>query len=213
MKRREFVEKLGIGSATLAAAGALGSVVPSASGSQHDHSTLDGPLASATVAFGSWVTEPALDRYPNVSPRTANNHKVLPYNTTIKAGGSVTFNISGTHQVLVYAPGTTLDSINGSLIVDAVAGPPPFPGFVNDPQNRIYRGLDPRLQPQDRVETVTFHNKGVHLVVCGLFRTFLRAWPATSRSSSVPGSRREGVQELGGSSLSSPRTRCTSASS
>ena len=122
MKRREFVEKLGIGSATLAAAGALGSVVSSASGSQHDHSTLDGPLASATVAFGSWVTEPALDRFPNNSPRTANNHKVLPYNTTIKAGGSVTFNISGTHQVLVYAPGTTLESITRT-IVEAVPTP------------------------------------------------------------------------------------------
>jgi plastocyanin len=173
MKRREFVEKLGIGSATLAAAGAVGSVVSAASGPQgHDHSTLDGPLASATVAFGSWITEPALDRFPNNSPRTANNHKVLPYNTTIKAGGSVTFNISGTHQILVYAPGTTLESINGTLIVEATPGPPPFPGFVNDPQNRIYRGLDPRLLPQDRVETVTFANKGVHLVVCGLVPHF-----------------------------------------
>jgi plastocyanin len=178
MKRREFVEKLGIGSATLAAAGALGSVVSSASGSQHDHSTLDGPLASATVAFGSWVTEPALDRFPNNSPRTANNHKVLPYNTTIKAGGSVTFNISGTHQVLVYAPGTTLESITRT-IVEAVppptppaTTPPPFPGFINDPVNRIYRGLDPRPLPQDRQETVTFAEKGTHLVVCGLVPHF-----------------------------------------
>lgn len=51
-------------------------------------------------------------------------------------------------------------------------GPPPFPGFVDDPQDRIYRGLDPRLQPQDRVETVTFASKGVHLVVCGLVPHF-----------------------------------------
>lgn len=173
MKRREFVEKLGVGSAAIAAAGALGRVVTSAEGRQgHDHSTLDGPLASATVAFGSWLTDPPLDRFPSNSPRTANNHKVLPYTTTIKAGGSVTFNISGTHQVLVYAPGTTLDSINGSLIVEATQGPPPFPGFVNDPQNRIYRGLDPRLLPQDRLETVTFANTGLHLVVCGLVPHF-----------------------------------------
>lgn len=60
---------------------------------------------------------------------------MFPYTSTIKAGGSVTFNISGTHLILVYSPGTTLESINGSLIegVD-----PPFPGFVNDPVNRIY---------------------------------------------------------------------------
>jgi hypothetical protein len=174
MKRREFVEKLGIGSASLAAAGALGTVVSAASGPQaHDHSTLDGPLASATVAFGSWLTDPVLDRFPNNSPRTANNHKVLPYTTTIKAGGSVTFNISGTHHVLVYAPGTTLESINETLIVEATPGPPPFPGFINDPANRIYRGLDPRPLPQDRVETVTFANTGLHLVVCGLVPHFL----------------------------------------
>lgn len=79
MKRRDFVEKLGIGSVSLAAAGALGSVVPAASGSQaHDHATLDGPLASATVVFGSWIADPLLDRFPNNSPRTANNHKVRP---------------------------------------------------------------------------------------------------------------------------------------
>ena len=174
MKRREFVEKLGIGSASLAAAGALGSVASAASGAQgHDHSNLDGPMASATVVFGAWNSEPALDRFPNNSPRTANNHKVQPYTTTIKAGGSVTFNISGTHQILIYAPGTTYESINGSLIVEATPGPPPFPGFVNDPQNRIYRGLDPRPLPQDRTETVTFSNKGVHLVVCGLVPHFV----------------------------------------
>ena len=172
MKRREFVEKLGIGSASLAAAGALGSVA-SASGSQaHNHTNLDGPLASATVVFGAWNTDPPLDRFPSNSPRTANNHKVQPYTTTIKAGGSVTFNISGTHQILVYAPGTTYESIDNSLIVEATPGPPPFPGFVNDPANRIYRGLDPRLLPQDRLETVTFSNTGVHLVVCGVVPHF-----------------------------------------
>ena len=174
MKRREFVEKLGLGSASLAAAGALGSVVSASSGTQeHDHRPIDGPLGNAVANFGAWITDPALDRFPNNSPRTANSHRMLPYEVTIKAGGSVSFIISGTHLVLVYAPGTTLESINGSLIVEATPGPPPFPGFVNDPQNRIYRGLDPRLQPQDRVESVTFANKGVHLVVCGLVPHFV----------------------------------------
>jgi plastocyanin len=173
MKRREFVERLGLGSVTIAAAAGLGSIVHEASAAQdHDHSPLDGPLASATAAFGAWLTQPALDRFPNNSPRTANSHKMLPYTATIKAGGSVTFNISGTHLVLVYAPGTTLDSINGTLIIEATPGPPPFPGFVNDPANRIYRGLDPRLQPQDRQETVTFAEKGTYLVVCGLVPHF-----------------------------------------
>jgi plastocyanin len=172
MKRREFVEKLGLGTVTVAAAGALGSVARTASATQaHDHAPLDGPLASATVAFGAWMTAPALDRFPNNSPRTANHHRMLPYTATIKAGGSVTFNISGVHHILVYGEGTTLASITRTII-EATLGPPPFPGFINDPVNRIYRGLDPRPLPQDRQETVTFADTGTYLVVCGLVPHF-----------------------------------------
>ena len=178
MKRREFVEKIGMGSAGLAAATAMGTVVsaaPAAKRGQHDHSPLDGPLASAIVSFGQWRTDtaPPHDRFPNVSDRFKNQHGVIPYNVKIKVGGSVTFNISGTHLILVYAPGTTLASINGSLINDIVVGPPPFPGFVNDPVNRVYRGLDPRLQPQDRTETITFAAPGTYLVVCGVVPHFV----------------------------------------
>jgi plastocyanin len=170
MKRREFVEKLGLGSLTVAAVGALGSTDHEASASQHEHSQLDGALAQATVSFGQWMLP--LDRFPNNSPRTANHHKLRPYVATIRAGGAVTFEINGVHLVLIYAPGTTLESINGTLIIEATPGPPPFPGFVNDPANRIYRGLDPRLLPQDRQETVTFAEKGTYLVVCGLVPHF-----------------------------------------
>jgi plastocyanin len=172
MKRREFVEKVGLGSAAVASAAMLASR-SSAAQEQHDHTAVDGPLAQATVSFGQWRTDlsPALDRYPNNSPRTANNHKLIPYTATIKAGGAVNFLISGTHQVLVYGPGTTLDSINRN-VVDAVTGPPPFPGFIDDPQNRVYRGLDPRPLPQDRAEAVTFAEKGTYLVVCGLVPHF-----------------------------------------
>lgn len=177
MKRREFVEKLGIGSAGVAAAAAIGSVVsatPTARGAQHDHNLrVDGPLASAVVSFGQWLTDPPLDRFPNNSPRTANQHKLIPYTATIKAGGSVTFQISGTHLLLVYGPGTTLDSIDKTLVEFATPGPPPFPGFINDPENRVYRGLDPRLQPQDRSETITIAHPGTYLVVCGLVPHFL----------------------------------------
>lgn len=169
MKRREFVEKLGIGSVTVAAAGALGSVAHEASASQHEHEELDGPLAQATVSFGQWMLP--LDRFPNNSPRTANHHKLRPYTATIKAGGAVTFQINGVHLVMIYAPGTTLDSIARN-IVEATPGPPPFPGFIDDPTNRIYRGLDPRPLPQDRQETVTFADSGTYLVVCGLVPHF-----------------------------------------
>lgn len=174
MKRREFVEKLGIGSAGIAAAAALGSRVTAAPEHQeHDHTQVDGPLAQATVAFGQWRSDldPPLDRFPSNSPRTANQHKLLPYIATIKAGGGVNFLISGTHHILIYAPGTTLQSIDGTNIVGATTTPP-FPGFVDDPRNRVYRGLDPRLLPIDRLEAVSFATKGTYLVVCGLVPHF-----------------------------------------
>lgn len=173
MKRREFVEKLGMGSAGLAATAAIGSTVsaaPARKRTQHDHAFLDGPLASAIVSFGQWRTTPPHDRFVIPSPPPRNQHGVFPYTATIKVGGSVTFNISGTHLILVYAPGTTLESINGSLIegVD-----PPFPGFVNDPVNRIYRGLNPRTNPPDRSETITLAAPGTYLVVCGVVPHFV----------------------------------------
>lgn len=175
MKRREFVEKLGIGSAGIAAATAIGGVVsaaPAKQGFPHVHSRLDGALASALVSFGQWRTDPPHDRFLVPSPPPRNQHGVFPYTSTIKAGGSVTFNISGTHLVLVYAPGVTPDSIDGTKIegVD-----PPFPGFVNDPENRIYRGLNPRVNPPDRQETITFAHPGTYLVICGVVPHFREA--------------------------------------
>ena len=52
---------------------------------------------------------------------------------------------------------------------------------IDDPTNRIYRGLDPSLQPldlggaflQDRVEVVFFPKPGTYLVICGVRGHFL----------------------------------------
>jgi len=64
-------------------------------------------LANASVSFGQWLTDPAVDRFATGgNTRTQNSHKVIPYNVTIKAGGSVNFLISGLHLLLVYGPGT-----------------------------------------------------------------------------------------------------------
>ena len=179
MKRREFVERLGVGSIGLVAAAAGAKRVPKSKEHQH-HGTLDGPLANVVVTFGAWMTTPALDRFPNNSPRLANLHQVHPFNAKIKAGGSVTFNISGVHQILIYGEGTTLETITRKII-EATPGPPPFPGFIEDPNNRIYRGLDPRifLPAQDRIEVVSLANPGTYLVVCGLVPHFdegMHAW-------------------------------------
>jgi hypothetical protein len=176
MKRRTFVEQLGLGSALLAAAGAA----EAAQGEHENHRPLTGPLASATVSFGAWpvgtVDEP-LDRTATpLAPIAPNVHAMLPQVVTIKQGGAVNFVIAGFHQLAVYAPRTRPDDINTSPLLP-IPGAPPAVGLIDDPNNRIYRGVDPRLLgpappdppnllSQDRVEVVGFSRRGTYLVIC-----------------------------------------------
>lgn len=148
--------------------------VAAAPGQSHGHgpSQVDGPDANTTVTFGQWLTTPALDRFTNPgNTRTSNQHKLVPYNATVKTGGSLTFIISGLHLLLVYGPGSTMESIDRTRLEFAVPGA--FPGFINDPNNRVYRGPDPRPLPLDRVEVVTFAQPGRYLAVCGLLPHFV----------------------------------------
>lgn len=168
MKRREFVEKLGVGSAGLAAAAAF-SERTSAAG-QHDHQQVNGPLASATVSFGEWKTDPPIDRLLPTPPVT-NAHLLIPYVAKIKAGGSINFIISGLHHVLIYGPGTTMESIDSTTTIPSGTG---FPPLVDDATNRIYRGLNPAalIPVLDRVEVVRIVHPGRYLVVCGVLPHF-----------------------------------------
>jgi plastocyanin len=130
----------------------------------------DNPQANnATVSFGGWMTTPALDRFPNVSPIAGNHHRLTPQIAQIKAGGTVNFNIGGFHHILVYDDGTKPSDINVSLVISPTQGGPPL---INDPNRRIYRGLDPSTQPQDRVEVVQFERPGIYLVICGVLPHF-----------------------------------------
>src|SRR5262245_47202803 len=133
-------------------------------------STNFGILANATVSFGSWMTTPALDRFPNLSPRTANHHELIPQLALIKAGGTVNFIIAGFHHVLVYDDGTKPEDINTNITIAPTNQPMPL--LIADPNRRIYRGLDPSTQPQDRVEVVQFANPGTYLVICGVLPHF-----------------------------------------
>lgn len=131
----------------------------------HKHLPIAGPLANATVSFGQWPTDPPLDRFPNLgAPGIPNGHQLIPNEVKIKAGGSVNFIIAGFHHLLVYDDGTQPGDIDATLIVPGSAPP----GLIDDPENRIYRGLDPRLFPQDRVEVVHFSSPGTYLVICGV---------------------------------------------
>jgi uncharacterized cupredoxin-like copper-binding protein len=176
MNRRAFVEKVGMGSATLASVSALAGGPASAEAQDeshgHGHSRLDGPLATATVSFGTWLTDPPTDRFPNASPGAANGHGVIPREAKIKAGGSVNFVIAGLHQVIVYAPGTKPEDIDSATTTPTTGTPAGVP-LIDDPEGRVYRGLDPSLQPRDRVEIVQFAKPGRYLVICGVQGHFL----------------------------------------
>ena len=131
----------------------------------HNHEPISGPLANANVSFGQWPTDPPLDRFPNLgAPGKPNGHQLIPNEVKIKAGGTVNFIIAGVHLVLVYDDGTQPGAINANLLVPGSVPP----GLIDDPANRIYRGLDPRLFPQDRVEVVQFSKPGTYLVICGV---------------------------------------------
>ena len=131
----------------------------------HHHQPISGPLANATVSFGQWPTDPPLDRFPNLgAPGLPNAHQLIPNEVKIKAGGGVNFIIGGFHHVLVYDDGTQPGDINANLLVPGSVPP----GLIDDPNHRIYRGMDPRLFPQDRVEVVHFSNPGTYLVICGV---------------------------------------------
>jgi len=106
----------------------------------HKHQPISGPLANATISFGHWPTDPPLDRFPNLgAPGKPNGHQLIPNEVKIKAGGTVNFIIGGFHHVLVYDDGTHPGDINPNLLVPGSVPP----GLIDDPNNRIYRGLYP----------------------------------------------------------------------
>ena len=142
-------------------------------GGSDDHDTVN----NATVSFGGWMTTPAIDRFANNAntqfPRASNHHALTPRIATIRAGGVVNFIVGGFHVVTVYDNGTQPADINTTILVP---GPRPGPPIIDDPNHRIYRGLDPNLLPaivaQDRVETVQFDRPGTYLVICAVLPHF-----------------------------------------
>jgi hypothetical protein len=93
----------------LKAGGALAgaAILPGSIKAVQQHEPISGPLASATVSFGQWRTDPPLSRFPNINaPIALNQHQLVPNEVKIKAGGAVNFIIAGFHQVIVYGDGT-----------------------------------------------------------------------------------------------------------
>src|SRR5262245_39228253 len=189
MKRREFVEKVSMGSAVLLAGGALGkpekapakAAKAPAKQEGHEHGPVNGDKAHAVVAFGQWIPFDRLNNPPGPgtppnppggpNDRTKNHHVLTPFEVTIKPGGAVSFIISGFHLPTIYGPGTQFDDVDKTKLIPAGGG---FPALVDDPTDRIFGGIDPRSIPtqQDRIENVTISEPGRYLVVCTVLPHF-----------------------------------------
>jgi hypothetical protein len=174
MNRRNWLRTLGIGSAALITGAEGRSLVARASTHQgHVHAAIRGPLASATVSFGQWpvgtLTAP-IDRHEVANaPEAPNVHLIVPQTATIRAGGAVNFIVAGFHQIVVYAPGTKPQDIDTSVQIPVVPGV----GLIDDPTNRLYRGVNPLTVPQDRVEVVRFGERGLYFVICAVSVHFI----------------------------------------
>ena len=151
----------------LAAVLMLGLIVNQA-WAESTRATATNPRTNATVTFGSWMSSPPLDRFPNSSNTRLNNKKTMTPNVvTIKAGSTVNFIVSGLHNISVYDDGRLPEDINTTQLVTTTGTPNDIP-IIDDATNRIYRGLDPTLQPIERVEAVSFEKPGTYLVICGI---------------------------------------------
>ena len=189
MKRRDFVSSVLVGGLAVPVLGDQ----PNGKGREdqhagHGHGDDDDRLNNATVSFGHWLPTPdypadpaelntaspqPIDRFaPNDPfPRRLNGHRLIPSPARIRVGGAVNFIVAGFHLVLVYGPGTHPADIDKTNLVPGSAPP-----LINDPNRRLYRGLDPRTQPeQDRVEVVGFNTKGRYLAICGVLPHFFDA--------------------------------------
>jgi hypothetical protein len=126
---------------------------------------LKGRLAQASISFGQWELD--LDRFPNSSPAAGNNHELIPERVSIPADGAINFLISGFHQPIIYDVGTKPEDIDATKTTPSTGTPVGVP-LIDDPTHRLYRGLDPSLQPRDRDEGVYFEKPGTYLVICGV---------------------------------------------
>ena len=152
-------------------------IAPSAMAQTVDEFRLSGRRADTTVSFGLWQTDPALDRFAgNPAMGAGNHHEMIPnvanINISRNDSGGVNFIITGNHVVAIYDDGTRPEDIDTNLLVPNIttAG-----GVIDDPDKRIYRGVNETAQTgaRDRVEVVHFSKPGTYLVICAIRNHFV----------------------------------------
>lgn len=128
--------------------------------SEHDK----GKKLSVTVSFGAGLN--------TAQPGNSANHHILPPVIRIAQGGVVNFAVAGFHQIMVYQPGVRHGDI---------ALPPASALFINFMPNLFYQGIapaggpppgnPPTIEPSNasnRIESVSFPQKGRYLVICNV---------------------------------------------
>ena len=134
---------------------------------------------NATVSFGLWQTDPPLDRFfGNPAGGVGNHNELIPNIATITISptdvndGGVNFIISGNHVVAIYDDGTRPEEIDTNLLVPGITlgG-----GIIDDPNRRVYRGVNETAPTgaRDRVEVVHFAKPGTYLVICAIRAHFV----------------------------------------
>jgi plastocyanin len=162
---------------TLTAAAALLALPIVRADDDRDHHDRDGNKRnSVTVSFGAGLN--------TAQPGNAANHHVLPAVIRVSAGGVVNFAVAGFHQVFIYQPGKRPEHV-----VLPTGTPPPL--FINDLDRIYYQGIAPAGGPlgtasttnpvngSNRVEPVSFAERGTYLVICNVRPHFLdgmKAW-------------------------------------
>jgi plastocyanin len=134
-------------------------------GNLGEHGNGNGHKLSVTVSFGAGLN--------TAQPGNSANHHILPPLIRIAEGGVVNFAVAGFHQVMVYQPGVKAADI--ALPTDASAL------FINFAPNLFYRGIapaggpppgnPPTIEPSNgsnRIESVSFPQKGTYLVICNV---------------------------------------------
>lgn len=155
---------------SLVAGGVLAGTSPAGAQTPHGKTHVPPGNAHATVVFGQWNTP--MDRFTGAFGPPNVGHHVSPDEVTIAVNGSVAFLIGGFHLVLVYDDGKLHQEVNTANLIPGVPGM--FPPLIQDLDNILYRGLDPRLPTTgvDRIEVVHFHTPGRYLMVCGVLPHF-----------------------------------------
>src|SRR5262245_47510294 len=177
MRRRAFVTSvLAAGMATPVIGDTSGKDASDHAHGGHQNNGDHDRRENHAVDFGNWnpsVGDPIDRMTGDPNPRTRNGHVLVPNPVRVHRGDTVSFAISGFHNLLIYGPGTQPENIDRTKLLLAAG----FPPLINDPSHRVYRGNDPRANPaaQDRVEVVAFNDVGRFLVMCGVLPHFFNA--------------------------------------